>query len=55
MQDLIESLEQTRVLVSVSGLIILLLVESFHPFFDFFKGSIKKRGLHFFLISHLVL
>ncbi len=48
MQDLIGSLEQTRIVVSVSGLIILLLIESLHPFFDFFKGSIKKRGLHFF-------
>lgn len=48
MQGLIESLEQVQVLVGVLGLIILLTAETVHPFFDFFRGSIKKRGIHFF-------
>ena len=48
MEDLIEALEQTQVIVAVSGLILLLFFESTHPFFDFFKGSTKQRGVHFF-------
>jgi|AntRauTorcE11897_2_1112592.scaffolds.fasta_scaffold00049_5 sterol desaturase/sphingolipid hydroxylase (fatty acid hydroxylase superfamily) len=47
MQELINAVEQTQVLVAVIGLIILFLIESVHPFFDFFKGSFKKRGIHF--------
>lgn len=47
MQELIQAVEQTQVIVAAIGLVLLLLVESVHPFFDFFKGSLKKRGLHF--------
>jgi sterol desaturase/sphingolipid hydroxylase (fatty acid hydroxylase superfamily) len=47
MQELINAIEKTHVLVAIIGLIILFLVESIHPFFDFFEGSFKKRGRHF--------
>ncbi|MEX0608113.1 MAG: sterol desaturase family protein [Balneolaceae bacterium] len=47
MQELINLFEQTQVVVAVTGLIILLLAESLHPFFDFYSGSFKKRGVHF--------
>lgn len=47
MQELINAIEQTHVAVAVIGLIILFLMESIHPFFDFFEGSFKKRGRHF--------
>lgn len=47
MQELLNLFEQTQVGVAVVGLIILLLVETVHPYFDFYKGSFKKRGVHF--------
>ena len=44
---MLESLENIKIIVAISGLVLLTLVESVHPFFDFFKGSIKKRGAHY--------
>ena len=48
MQALINLMEQTQVLAAVIGLILLMLVEQAHPFFDFFRGSLKEKGRHFF-------
>lgn len=53
MQALINLMEQTQVLVAVIGLVVLLVVEQAHPFFDFFKGSIKEKGRH--LIANMAL
>ncbi|MDR9416162.1 MAG: sterol desaturase family protein [Gracilimonas sp.] len=48
MQALLNLLEQTQTAVAVSGLVLLLLIEHLHPFFDFFKHSRKKRWTHFY-------
>jgi len=53
MQALINLLEQTQVLAAVVGLVILMMLEQAHPFFDFFKGSIKEKGKH--LIANMAL
>lgn len=53
MQALINLLEQTQVLAAVIGLIVLLMIEQAHPFFDFFKGSIKEKGKH--LLANMAL
>ncbi len=53
MQALINLMEQSQVLVAVIGLILLMLVEQMHPFFDFFKGSVKEKGKH--LIANMAL
>lgn len=53
MQALINLLEQTQVLSAAIGLILLLLIEQAHPFFDFFKGSVKKKGKH--LLANMAL
>lgn len=47
MQELVSAVEQTQIVVAVIGLVVLFIAESLHPFFDFFQGSFKKRGLHF--------
>ncbi|MCW9708423.1 sterol desaturase family protein [Fodinibius salsisoli] len=46
MQALINVMEQTQVAAAAIGLILLMLLEQAHPFFDFFKGSIRKKGKH---------
>ena len=46
-------MEQTQVLVAVIGLVVLMIIEQAHPFFDFFRGSIKKKGKH--LIANMAL
>ena len=48
MQELLNALQQSQVIIAFSGLILLTLYESLHPFFDFFDGSLKNRGKHFF-------
>ncbi len=53
MQALINLLEQTQVLAAVIGLIVLMMIEQAHPFFDFFKGSIKEKGKH--LLANMAL
>lgn len=53
MQALINLLEQTQVLAAVVGLVILMMLEQAHPFFDFFKGSIREKGKH--LIANMAL
>ena len=47
MQALLDLLKQTQVVVAVTGLIVLLLFEQAHPFFDFFKQSKTSRWRHF--------
>ena len=39
-------MEQTQVLAAVIGLVILLVAEQSHPFFDFFRGSVREKGKH---------
>lgn len=46
MQAMINLMEQAQVLAAAIGLVVLLIVEHAHPFFDFFKGSIKEKGKH---------
>lgn len=46
MQALNELLGQTQVLATAAGLIVLLMIEQAHPFFDFFKGSVREKGKH---------
>lgn len=46
MQSVVAALEQTQSLVMVVGLMILLLLESARPFFDFFRGAPRERGRH---------
>lgn len=48
MEALIAALEQTQVLALFGVLILLFIWESFHPFYDYFVGSGKERGRHFF-------
>ena len=47
MQALIDLMKQSQVLAAVIGLTLLMLIEQAHPFFDFFKGSLKEKGRHF--------
>lgn len=47
MQELLSALQQSQVIIAAVGLVILLVAESIHPFFDFFHGSVKERGKHF--------
>ena len=53
MDALIDLLQQTQVAVAFGGLVLLLLVEHLHPFFDFFEGSFRKKGKH--LIANMSL
>lgn len=53
MQALINLLEQTQVLTAVTGLILLMFIEQTHPFFDFFQGSVRKKGKH--LLANMAL
>jgi sterol desaturase/sphingolipid hydroxylase (fatty acid hydroxylase superfamily) len=53
MQALINLMEQSQVLATIIGLVFLMLIEQAHPFFDFFKGSIKEKGKH--LIANMAL
>jgi len=53
MDALIGQLQQTQTAVAVAGLVLLLLIEHIHPFFDFFQGSIKKKGMH--LLANMAL
>jgi sterol desaturase/sphingolipid hydroxylase (fatty acid hydroxylase superfamily) len=48
MQALIDLSQQYQVVAAASGLVLLLLFEQAHPFFDFFKGSVKEKGKHLF-------
>jgi sterol desaturase/sphingolipid hydroxylase (fatty acid hydroxylase superfamily) len=53
MDALIGQLQQTQTAVAVAGLVLLLLIEHIHPFFDFFEGSVKKKGMH--LLANMAL
>lgn len=48
MQALLDLLNQTQIIVAVTGLVLLLLYEHAHPFFDFFKNRGKLRWKHLF-------
>ena len=48
MDALIDLLQQTQTAVAFAGLVVLLFVEHIHPFFDFFDGSLRKKGSHLF-------
>ncbi|NGP87668.1 sterol desaturase family protein [Fodinibius halophilus] len=53
MQALINLMEQSQVLAAVIGLIILMMLEQAHPFFDFFNGSLKEKSKH--LLANMAL
>lgn len=46
MPALLDALQETQTLAMLAGLVGLLLWESAHPFFDFFRTAPKKRGVH---------
>ena len=46
MAALLDLLQTTQVGAALAGLVLLLVVESLHPFFDFFREK-KERGVHF--------
>lgn len=48
MEDLLSSLQETRVLARVAVLILLVAWESLQPFYAYFKGSVRARGQHMF-------
>ena len=53
MQALIDLFQEYQVMAAAAGLVLLLLLEQAHPFFDFFKGSIRDKGKH--LVRNLLL
>lgn len=55
MQALLNLLEQTQTAVAIVGLVVLLLFEQAHPFFDFFKDSKTSRWKHFLRNGSLAL
>lgn len=48
MDSLLAALQQTQVIVMLAGLLLLFAWESIQPFYQYFKGSLKKRGKHAF-------
>jgi len=46
MEPVLAALQETQVIFMVGILILLLLWESVHPFYNFFTGSFKTRGKH---------
>lgn len=46
MPALLDALQETQTLAMLAGLVGLLLWESAHPFFDFFRTAPTKRGVH---------
>lgn len=46
MDALIGLLQKTQTAIAVGGLIVLFIIEHLHPFFDFYKGSFRKKGMH---------
>ncbi|HMB93153.1 MAG TPA: hypothetical protein VKP65_20040, partial [Rhodothermales bacterium] len=53
MPPLIEAVGRVQVLVAFVGLLLLLLWESRHPFFNLFRQSRRERGVH--LVRNLML
>lgn len=46
MPALLNALQQTQTIAMLAGLVLLLLWEHAHPFFDFFRADPKERGKH---------
>ena len=46
MAALLNALQQTQTIAMLSGLVLLLLWETAHPFFDYFRSAPKERGKH---------
>ena len=46
MDSVVTAVQQTQTIAMVVGLVILLLLESAHPFFDFFREAPRERGRH---------
>jgi sterol desaturase/sphingolipid hydroxylase (fatty acid hydroxylase superfamily) len=46
MPTLLHTLQQTQTVVMVAGLLLMLLWETAHPFFDFFRQKPTERGRH---------
>jgi sterol desaturase/sphingolipid hydroxylase (fatty acid hydroxylase superfamily) len=53
MQVIVTTLGEAQVLAYVAGLLLFVLWESMHPFFDFFRSSSRTRTLH--IVKNLVL
>lgn len=53
MEDLLESIGQVQVIAAFVGMVVLLLWETAHPFFNLFQRSKKERGVH--LVRNLML
>lgn len=47
MQALLSYFEHFQVIITFIGLIVLFTWESLHPFFNFFDGSLRNRGIHY--------
>lgn len=48
MEFLLTTLQQAQTIALIAGLVLLFLWESIHPFYDYFAGSLKRRGTHVF-------
>lgn len=48
MEPLLAALQQTQVIVMLTGLLLLFAWESMQPFYKHFNGCVKKRGKHAF-------
>ena len=48
MESILEALEETQTIVLLTVLILLIMWESIHPFYEYFSGSVKGRGKHAF-------
>jgi hypothetical protein len=46
MPALLDALKQTQTIAMLVGLVILMLWETAHPFFEYFQTAPKKRGKH---------
>lgn len=46
MPALVDALQQTQTIAMLAGLVILVLWETAHPFFDYFRSDPKARGTH---------
>ena len=46
MPALLNALQQTQTIVMLAGLVMLMLWETAHPFFDYFRARPKERGKH---------
>lgn len=47
MQELLSYFGQLQIILTFTGLMVLFIWESLHPFFNFFNGSFRNRGIHY--------